>query len=451
MSIRFTPPPAFRLLRMRSGILFSLFAAAGVGCGAGTDAARPQAGPPDLVRQVRFAPSSAPEIAPAALREAADRAARYLARACDAEGQFAYRINLDPSIEPQPRYNVVRHAGTLYALAQYCQRSADPEARAALLRAAGFLRQRCVAPVAGNPNFLGVWSDPELVGGDRPRQVKLGSNALGLVALLSVEKVEPGFTPLDDLRKIGRFLIFMQASDGNFYSKYDPERGRTDLGRSQYYPGEAALGLVMLYEVDPAHRWLHTATKALEHLAEQGSREKSTFPDHWYLLTLEQWFEVGRDQYGSHVRHRLLEHARRLCRDMLADQQRQIDMAQISGCFTSDGRTCPTATRLEGLTAALQYLPREDDELRGEIRRAVERGLLFLLDSQVVDGPHAGAVARYKLGFRPDGCSSSEEQRLQEVRIDYVQHALSAMLAGQEEFSVQTSSQMDGGPAEEAL
>ena len=53
----------------------------------------------------------------------------------------------------------------------------------------------------------------------------------------------------------------------------------------------------------------------------------------------------------------------------------------------------------------------------------------FLLASQVTAGPHAGALPRFRPDFEPTGIREQERPRLQEIRIDYVQHALSAMLA----------------------
>ncbi|MFO7901854.1 MAG: hypothetical protein R6U98_04275 [Pirellulaceae bacterium] len=373
------------------------------------------------------------------LRAAIDRSAQYLVEACQPDGQFTYRINLDPGVEPEPRYNVLRHAGTIYALAQYCQRGKSPRAKAAMLRATRFLKERCVGPIAGNPNFLGVWSEPDLVGGDHRRQAKLGGTGLGLVALLSVEQVDPGVTSIEELRKLGRFLIFMQKSDGSFHSKFYPDIGRSDRWQSVYYPGEAALGLLMLYERDPAERWLHTATKALENLARRGSQLSSRFPDQWYLLSLQQWFKLAGDQYEPTVQTRLLAHARRLCGDIVNDQKSQQGVVKIHGCFTPDGRTCPSATRLEGLLAALQYLPPEDEDLRRDVRHAIESGLPFLLRSQVAEGPRAGAMPRYTPGFTPPGLSDAAKTRLQEVRIDYVQHALSAMIAYEQAFFGQNS------------
>ncbi len=371
----------------------------------------------------------------ARLPSAIDSAARYLATNCDEQGRFTYRIQLDSDDEDGSQYNVLRHAGAVYALAQYCQGRPDPQVRTAMLRAATFLRRQCIAPVAGNPNLLAVWSEPAITGKDEPRQAKLGGAGLALVALLSVEQIEPDFTPLDELRGLGRFLVFMQKSDGSFYSKFFPESGRSDAWQSMYYPGEATLGLLMLHEHDPAPQWWHTSTKALQDLARRGAEQKPTLPDQWFLLSVERWWPQAAAQSDPASRERILEHLRRLCRDMISDQQGQLGVPPIRGCYTPEGRSCPSATRLEGLLAALAVLPPEDEQLRQEIRRSVQLGLQFLLRCQRDVEPHLGAVTRVVPGFVAVQLSAAEKKRAGEVRIDYVQHALSAMLAYERLFS----------------
>ncbi len=150
--------------------------------------------------------SSATRITAAQLQAAIDRSAHYLAGLCDDRGQFTYRTHLDPQVEQRPAYNVLRHAGAVVALAQYCQRSHDAAACAAMRRAAEFLRRDCLGPVAGNANLLAAWSDPVREGNQEPRQAKLGGAGLALVALLSVERMEPGSIPLPELQALGTVL-----------------------------------------------------------------------------------------------------------------------------------------------------------------------------------------------------------------------------------------------------
>ena len=118
-------------------------------------------------------PVPAVRVPTAELAAAIDRSGHYLAGLCDERGQFTYRTNLDPGIEPEPAYNELRHAGAVYALAQYCQRSPDPAVRDAMRRGAQFLRREFLGPVAGNAQMLAAWLTPELAGDDQPRQAKL--------------------------------------------------------------------------------------------------------------------------------------------------------------------------------------------------------------------------------------------------------------------------------------
>ena len=204
----------------------------------------------------------------AALDEAIDLAAGYLARQCGKDGRFVYLANLDPNVPVADEYNIVRHAGAIYAMAASEGRQSRPESRQAMLRAVAFLKREGVAPVPGHEDLLAVWSRPEIDHVDEPVHANLGGAGVGLIALVSAERVAPNTTPLEDLRRLAQFLVFMQEPTGNFFSTYNPSRGgRTDAGRSLYYPGEAALGLVMLYEYDPQPIWLDTAARAMAYLA----------------------------------------------------------------------------------------------------------------------------------------------------------------------------------------
>lgn len=376
------------------------------------------------------AASGPPEMAPGVpvlkLAEAIERSARYLAGLCDERGQFIYRTNLDPAVEVEPSYNEVRHAGAVYALAQCCERSPDPAVRAAMLRAAAFMRKEFFAPVAGNPRLRAAFLSPDLADPDQPRQAKLGGTALGLVALLSVEQIAPDTTPREELQALARFLIFMQKPDGSFYSKYFPETGRDDTFESQYFPGEAALGLLMLYDVDPAPQWLRAAAKALDALARRGATQQHPFPDQWFLLAAERMIRRPTDTKLPMSRTAVLDHARRICTDMLSDQKTQAK-SPIAGCFTDDGRSCPTATRLEGLLAARRFLPADQPPSPADLSQAIDDGLGFLLRCQITEGPHSGALTRVMPGSQRSP-SNSDGSRAQEVRIDYVQHALSVMI-----------------------
>ncbi|MBS1261737.1 MAG: hypothetical protein MAG453_01069 [Calditrichaeota bacterium] len=100
------------------------------------------------------------------------------------------------------------------------------------------------------------------------------------------------------------------------------------------------------------------------------------------------------------------------------------------GSFYRDGRTTPTATRLEGMIAALEYLPDKHRQLKADIGRAIHDGVSFLLRAQRRAGDNAGAVTRALLTLPQSHPDEDDDfnRRATEVRIDYVQHALSAFI-----------------------
>ena len=358
--------------------------------------------------------------------DAVDRAAGYLARATQLDGMFEYRINMDSTVHLEPQYNILRHAGTVYAMATHYRLRPNDTPRAAIERAAAYLRNEAIGPVPGERDMLAVWSKPSVNRSGNPLQAKLGGTGLGLVALLSVEQISPGFTPLSELRGLGRFLVYMQKEDGSFYSKYIPEEGgRWDDWTSRFYPGEAALGLAMLYERDPADRWVRSAARALENLARGRQEEADPEADHWALLAAAKLLEVVDEAELPVSKELLVRDAVKLCESILREQVDDPLQPEFHGGFSEDGRTTPTATRLEGLLAARTFLP-PGHGTRARIDSAVPRGIAFLLRAQVTEGEFAGAMPR-SVGW--DSTVSDEiNRRATQVRIDYVQHALSAMI-----------------------
>ncbi|MDR3544128.1 MAG: hypothetical protein P4L69_24725, partial [Desulfosporosinus sp.] len=114
----------------------------------------------------------------------------------------------------------------------------------------------------------------------------------------------------------------------------------------------------------------------------------------------------------------LIQHATKICRSILKQQIRAPLTTGISGGFDISGRTTPTATRIEGLCAALDFL--SDPDLTSAIRTSITTGIIFLLKAEITVGKYAGGMPGSAILLSP-GASI--------VRIDYVQHALSAWLS----------------------
>jgi hypothetical protein len=246
-----------------------------------------------------------------------------------------------------------------------------------------------------------------------------------------MEKIKPATTPIEYLRKMGNFLRYMQKKDGSFYCKYIPsEEGRSDRWTSLYYPGEAALGLLMLNERDPSAAWLNAAADAIANLARIRAGKTEVEADHWALLATAKLLPIYDLSHRPLPRKAIMDHAIQICTSILKQAEQVSPNPTIYGCFTDDGRTTPTATRLEGLLAALTFLPQGHDALRNRIRDHVTKGMSFLLGAQIPKGQYAGAIPRgvHPLPQTHPRYTQSFNRRMSEVRIDYVQHALSAMI-----------------------
>jgi len=358
-------------------------------------------------------------------------AAGYLAAAVGPSGRMRYVTYPQAPGRTPGRYNVLRHTGAMYAMADALDRGAAGAQRsalgAALLRAAGYLRRCCIDAVPEGRGMLAVWTRPAVTGRERAELAKLGGAGLGLVALAGTERRVPGSVGRELLRGLARFVLFMQKPDGAFHSLYVPsEGGRQDEWTSLYYPGEAALGLLALYDLDPEPDWLAAAARALQHLARTRRGRDRVPADHWALIATARLLKVASDMPQRVDAPLLLGHAVQVVRSMV--QEQDAAAGSFPGAFTPDGRTTPTATRLEGLLAVRPILT--DRALVGRVDSAIDRGIALLRDAIIREGPLAGGVPRAVRELADDGTAARRRfnRRASEIRIDYVQHALSALL-----------------------
>jgi len=374
--------------------------------------------------------AGATEITRDSLRKAIDSSANYLVNQVKEDGMFEYRINMNTDVKVKRKYNILRHSGAIYALSMYYQLQPEAKKLLAIKLASQYLKDKSIFPVFADQSMLAVWSIPEVRGSLKyPLQVKLGGTGLGLVALLSVEKIHPGFTPLADLRNLGHFIRYMQKEDGGFYSKYIPSKGgRQDNWTSLYYPGEAALALLMLYEKDRSDIWLNSACKALEYLAKSREGLINVPADHWALLATEKALSFSESEEFPASKALLLDHGIKIAQSMMDLQIESPLWPNSSGGFSPEGRVTPSSTILEGLQAAFSFLPL-DHSVAENIYSSVTEGISFLLRSQITEGEFLGAFPR-AIGTKKSGDTNSKKfnQRATEVRIDYLQHAMCAMI-----------------------
>src|SRR4030067_1465844 len=86
------------------------------------------------------------------VRMAISRSANYLMKNTKADGMFEYRINLNPAIKVKEKYNILRHAGAMYAMSLYYQLHPDDNIRSAVKRAGKYLRDEAIGTLPGKEN-----------------------------------------------------------------------------------------------------------------------------------------------------------------------------------------------------------------------------------------------------------------------------------------------------------
>lgn len=412
-----------------------------------------------------------------------DSGTSYLSRVCHTEeqdpdqiGKFTYTAYLDEDLqtdfvnEVQNDYNLLRHNGAIYSMVLSYNRSPSQEVLEVLERAVRWLKTEAIGPVPDMsvsqnhaqtddaseddvpvdkvipeegkniPNLLAAWESGAMKGGGSKLKptAKLGGAGLALVALVGLEQITPGSTPIEDMRKIASFIEYMQKDDGSFTCRYKPHKGgKDDSWVSLFYPGEASLGLMYLARFEDEHsphrkRWIRVATKALLYL-ERYRRNLDldhVEPDHWALIATSKLLPLLDSSSSDYWR--IYQHAIKVITSIVAFPTREVLVKEHKGCHTRNGDTCTTSTQLEGLLAAMTFVKdselfvEEDvaEPLKDRMMFWIRHGADFVLNSmeQEDKGNHnmVGGVPKIYPPKRKED---------KEVRIDYVQHPMSAMIA----------------------
>lgn len=374
--------------------------------------------------------------------------ARYLMRMVRdgdrVRGRFIYTLYESGTFKEES-YNVLRHAGAVFAMASYIQWAPRHSAgyRAVGLdemtektaQAVEYLKVAFLKPFSSlnttthRVKALALWDEPTLIGthSHAARCAKLGGAGLGLVALTSFEAIRPGTTRHEDLKLLAEFIIFMQRDDGGFASKYCDGIGIDTHFQSLYYPGEASLGMVRLYELTRKKQYLVVALRGLLYLADTRENSASVEADHWALLATERLLthlHVLRIQDEIQIRRRLLYHGDQIVQSLAATTADMLQKTRMNATgnppWPTNGRTTPTATRLEGFMAAISFSEKIKEF---QIRENAYVSARFLVASQIRNVEDSNI----RHGGIPTAVGQ-KDRKSKSIRIDYVQHAICGVM-----------------------
>jgi hypothetical protein len=343
------------------------------------------------------------------LLESARAGGDYLLGVQQADGSFTYTVDPWLDTRSHEKNNVVRHAGTT----------------AALFELAAATGEACYA-VGGQKalDFLASWYRPSTETGltyvlDTDGKAKLGSLGLALLALTRKLEAHPAPADREHVLQIGRQIVAMQQRDGSFDS-YLRVRGDEPHGSvSLYYPGEAMLGLARAANlgIGLEEGFRTAAHRGADHLIASRQGRTRLPPDAWLIQALGVLYED--DPKASYV-----EHAIAISRAMLSAQYGpQAPPIYVGGIGPEPIRSTRTTARVEGMIAAVRLAARAGDRRGPAILAAIKWTVPHLLSLQYdADTSYFLDDADAVMGGMRGGLDDAE------IRIDYVQHHISAML-----------------------
>ena len=344
---------------------------------------------------------------------------------------------MNPKKKLKRKYNILRHMGSIYSLNMMEEFKPGSVNMDNLKRTVKYIMDSTFEPF--KEDMIGIWSDEKFSGKKgAKRQIKLGSAGLTLVALSPLLKKFPDIITLDTLKKIGNLIIYMQKENGSFYSKYYEDSGFDTKWVSLYYPGEAIFGLIELYRVSQEQKYLDAAYKGILYLEEsrRSLKVSKMLPDHWALIASSKVLKYGNPT--TEQKDRIISHARKVVKLMLSQQIRISPFQNLIGGFSARGNTTPTSTRVEGLNAIYPFL--KEEKLKQQTYIGIQEAVKFLRLHQLVEPPFTGAWRRSTFKYDLDSYAKEyghndtyhdyehHNGRVDEIRIDYVQHGLSALI-----------------------
>ena len=198
------------------------------------------------------------EVTEESLRQAAVEGAEFLIRHQKPDGRWTYVYDGATGSERVEAYNLPRHAGTTYFVAQVDHLHGMPAARNAALRALRWVERRQLRRCGEHPCV-------ESYG-----RVEVGSAALTVVAASEVLEKAPDPVARRLVEGLTAFLRSLQREDGELMHEFDLQAQEPIDVQHMYYSGEAAFALLKAYAVLGDEANLEAARRLMGHLTGAG-------------------------------------------------------------------------------------------------------------------------------------------------------------------------------------
>ncbi|MCB9634882.1 MAG: hypothetical protein H6721_22375 [Sandaracinus sp.] len=352
------------------------------------------------------------EVSVDSLVRASIEGADFLLRHQHGDGKWTYVYSGATGRERPDSYNLPRHAGTTYFVAQVDSIAGHPPARAGALRALRWIERHALRRCGEHPCV-------ESYG-----RADVGSAALTVVA--ASEVLAKADDPLARrlVEGLTGFLRSLQREDGELMHEFDLAAQEPIDVQHMYYSGEAAFALLRAHEVLGDERDLEAARRLMAHLTGAGwdflGSRYYYGEEHWTCIAAGE----GRGRADS-------EEAIDFCsrwlgfNDLLQYREGDTPWSSEGGFGVGPvllPRLTPVGSRTEAFINTYLLLKHHDRDTT-LAREVVERGLRELLRWRWAPGPtHLFADPAGAYGGMPGSPVDLTS------RNDFVQHAGSAWI-----------------------
>ncbi len=336
----------------------------------------------------------------------------YLIRNLLENGRFIYRNNVNPEITYEnTTYNSLRHAGTLYSLYKYEELEQEDRYKEERIISSKYFIDKYIKKLGKNKYI--VVSEPQEEGIKIPI-AKSGAAGVALCALCNLYKEKE--IDIKILQGLGEFLLSMQAEDGNIYAYYDCDKKLINkTAEAIYYPAQAAVGLLYLYEIDSQEKWYKAAKKAILYIIKTRKPLNMSIPfDHWSVQAIEMLLKknlVQEEEIGE-----MRSYAEQMAIPILSNQITNPKNSYF-GALKDNIRPCSLGTVMEGLASIYEII--NNEQLRKIIFKSISIGCMFLSKVQVKTGVHAGGLPNSANWVKPGVTPNASV-----IRIDNIQHVV---------------------------
>lgn len=240
---------------------------------------------------------------------------------------------------------------------------------------------------------------------------KLANNAFLLMALINTPEYE---NRSDYIEKLSNGILSLQQDNGSFHTYFFSDKN-TGI---DYYPGEAMLSLMKMYNHTKDQRYLTSVEKAFYHYRDYWRDNKSTAFIPWHSQTYKLLFEVTKD---SDVAEFIFE-----MNDWIIDNYQIKNSAyqdEIGG-FPRYYPTFSTSVFIEGINDAHSIALMVNDTYHMQkYEKAIKLGVRFILQIQFTENNtfYLKNPKRAIGGFKASLTCNN-------LRIDNTQHSVMALM-----------------------